>query len=56
MNPCGYGLDQTIRAVHFQKIVRPQISLKAKRKDRSGFVGLKNKYDFFGADLVVILL
>ena len=56
MNPCGYGLDQTIRAIHFQKIVRPQLSLKAKRKDRSGFVGLTYKYDFFGPDLAVILM
>jgi hypothetical protein len=56
MNPRGYGLDQTIRAVHFQKIVRPQLSLKAKRKDRSVFLALKYSYDFFKTDLAVILM
>lgn len=38
MNLCGYGPDQTIRAVDVQKILRPQLS----GKDKSGLQGLKD--------------
>jgi hypothetical protein len=42
MNPCGYGLDQTIRAVDVQKILRPQLN----NKDKSGKFGIKHCRDF----------
>jgi len=42
MNPCGYGLDQTIRAVDVQKLLRPQFNCK----DKSGMFGLKDCNDF----------
>jgi hypothetical protein len=38
MDSCGYGLDQTIRAVDVQKILRPQLN----SKDKSGLQGLKD--------------
>jgi hypothetical protein len=34
VNPCGYGLDKTIRAVHTQKIVRPQYGAFEKQPQR----------------------
>lgn len=42
MNPCGYGLDQTIRAVDVQKILRPQLN----SKDKSGLFVVKDSQDF----------